>query len=109
MCEIFVHDQLALYISIALTILFLVGVGILSADDSEDFWDNLGPAIVLGLLIFFLWQPILLLVGACCVVALPVYVGYLIGKVIAKIPKKKEEPGILRKNSEMLKENPNFK
>jgi hypothetical protein len=109
MCEIFVHDQLALYISIALTILFLVGVGILSADDGDDFWDNLGPAIVLGLLIFFLWQPILLLVGACCVITIPVYIGYLIGKVITKMPKKKEEPGILKKNSEMLKENPNFK
>lgn len=108
MCEIFVHDQLALYISIAITILFLVGVGILSADDGGGFWENLGPAIVLGLLIFFLWQPILLLVGACCVVALPVYVGYLIGKEIPKMSKKKEEPGILEKTSKMLKENHNF-
>lgn len=88
MCEIFVHDQLALYISIALTILFLVGIGILSADDGEDFWENLGPAIVFGLLIFFLWQPIMLLVGVCCVVVLPVYLGNLIGKAIINKPNK---------------------
>ena len=111
MLEVFLHGQLALYLSIVFSILFLIGVGILtSTDEEEDFWDNALPAVILGVIIFFCWQPLLILIVGIGILVAPVYAGVLIGKWLNNTSKKNEEKkiNISEKNKIILKNNPNL-
>ena len=112
MLEVFLHGQLALYLSIAFSILFLIGVGILTSTDKEeeDFWDNALPAVIVGAIIFFCWQVLLILIVGIGILVAPVYAGVLIGKWFNNTSKKSEEKeiNILEKNKIILKNNPNL-
>ena len=111
MLEVFLHGQLALYLSIVFTILFLIGVGILiSTDKEEDFWDNVLPAVIIGALIFFFWQVLLVLIVGIGILVSPVYAGVLIGKWLNNTSKKSEEKeiNISERNKIILKNNPNL-
>ena len=95
MLEIFLHGQWALYISIAITVLFLIVVGVLVGTDKEsDFFECIAPALIGGLLIFGLWQGIILFIGALCILLIPIYIGVLIGRllIIKQIKSKNNGP-----------------
>ena len=111
MIEVFLHGQLALYLSIVFTILFLIGVGILtSTDKEEDFWNNALPAVMIGIIIFFFWQVLLIIIVGIGILVAPVYAGVLIGKWLNNTSKKNEEKkiNISEKNKIILKNNPNL-
>ena len=111
MIEVFLHGQLALYLSIVFSILFLIGVGILtSTDKEEDFWDNALPAVIIGIIIFFFWQVLLIIIVGIGILVAPVYAGVLIGKWLNNSSKKNEEKkiNISEKNKIILKYNPNL-
>ena len=86
------HGHWAIYIGIALSLTVMITVGALTeSDKTMDFWENVPPAIICGLFVFFLWQIILMLVAAICLLILPVYFGRLIGKMFRKWAKKKKD------------------
>lgn len=92
MVEIFLHGHLAIYIGIALSLTLMIAIGALAeSDKTMDFWENVPPAIICGIFVFFLWQILLILVAAICLLILPVYFGRLIGKMFRNLAKKKKD------------------
>ena len=95
-----------LWITIVITVLGIVVGGYMSVnDDGKVEGEAIGATVFLTLLVFLLWQLVIVLLIAAGVIYIPFKIGMLIKNAqLSRNKNKEEENGFLRKNSDLLKE-----